>query len=358
MNKISFLFVLVLLFTNCAKENDTVPVSSNHSRTTGSSLFNPQPNSSDGEVRSKINAFRNLLQDVESGSASFRSENMTIEEAKWNIEANLNATYSRADASFTKLDKSVDFFSVSVSGGTISNQDVATAYQTALGQLTQRYNSVQYAGKEIIVTDVQIEEVTDTEVTFKLMKYITSVDDSAGTLMPDCDIFTDPATDAWYAIGGFGNCPGEFGFNEDDAADVFAKELNLRIPNPEHHIYFTDVENVYFSPWQPYEFDNPADDIPDDSYRDFRVWYTHAALLDAFSCLDIDEMNWYFCNLFDIVEELQPEGKDFCHISMYDEGIASVQWFHNGSIFYGKSFQCPCAPCPPNVPLEDCPVCC
>ena len=58
------------------------------------------------------------------------------------------------------------------------------------------------------------------------------------------------------------------------------------------------------------------------------------------------------------MNELKPEGKDFSHITMTDEGIAGVQWFHRGVIFYGNSFNCDCPPCNPSTPIADCPSCC
>ena len=46
---------------------------------------------------------------------------MTIDEAEWNIEANLNATYARADYPFTKLDRLENEFVVPVDNGTVDD---------------------------------------------------------------------------------------------------------------------------------------------------------------------------------------------------------------------------------------------
>lgn len=356
MNKYSLLLLLVLFFTSCTK--DEVVQKNEPNESSNTYLFNPQP-STDQSVKDRINDFRARLAATASGDASYRSADLTVEEAKWNIEANLNATYGRADVSFSKMDKSLSTFVVPVSNGVISNEDVLAAYETARTKLSERYSAIQSSFKQVLVLDVYLEEVSETEAVFALRKYIASAPGAAAAATLECQIHEDPVTDAWYAISGFGNCPGDVDLDGLDAADIFEQELNARIELPLNHIYFVDVEGIGFSPWWPNEFINPLYDTPLDSYRDYLVWYSASSQLNQQICLPPDEMNFYFCNLVhDIIPSIRPAGKSFSHADMTDEGIFNVQWWHEGTIFFGTSFQCECPPCDPSTPPSECPICC
>jgi|GEM_PF-4544813 len=323
------------------------------------SLFQSEPSSSGEVIKAKINAFRTRLQATIDGDLSFRSEDLTVEEAKWNIEATLNATFARADAPFSELDKAESEFTVPVTDGKVNNEDALTAYQTALGRLTDHYDAVQFDEREPLVIDIEVNELSSDEATFQVTTFVTAAPPPPPP-PSSCNVFG--ATDFWYWGYAAGRCC-EGGGEGIDAADVLAQEINFRRPLPNNHLYFTDIEGLNLDPVaaQPFYMENAYDDNPNDGRRDFLVFLATQEELDSGAdCIPPDDMDWYYCNILDIAAQYTPSGKTFSHLTLEDELIfwGDDPRFHYGIMYYGTSVMCDCPPYVPVGPLSVIATCC
>ncbi len=125
-----------------------------------------------------------------------------------------------------------------------------------------------------------------------------------------------------------------------------------------------DIESVYLGAleYMPFDLSNP-NDVAYDGIKDYLVYTATSYTLQQTECINPADMNWYYCNIYDIALQAAPTGKDFSFIDLFDDWIYGgfgygYDYVHRGYLYYGRSIQCPCPPCPPNVPQSDCPQCC
>jgi len=344
-----------MIFTNCSKESMEQQVQSDSlstvSKNDNSYLFQPTVSPDSEAIKQRIQNFRGRLNNTETGGTDLRESNLTAKEAEWNIEANLNATYARADVSFSKLEKNKIEFDVPVSGGTIADADLLAAYKTAKDALANHYKQVNDKDKQVLAIDIELVKETANKAQYQQISYIAIVP-PALLRAASCEVYGE--TDFWYWGQDQGRCC-EGGGEGIDAADVLGQELNLRYPLPDTHLYFTNIERRDID---PDSFPNPDDDVLNDSHRDYLIFDCY--LDDDCDCINPDDMNWYYCNIREIITDLKPSGKNFSHIDLYDESTLSGEGgrvLHIGLIFYGKSIQCPCNPCSPLVHPSTCGCC-
>ena len=315
-------------------------------------MFQSAPSSSGEEILSRIHSFRQRLAATRNNESTYRDEDLTVEETKWNIEANLNSIYGKADEPFSDLDVLKKELVVAIDDGKVPNNEVLSAYDLSLDHLIAHYNTVNSNTKQISIIDVKLIEMSSTEAKFEVTSYIAKAIAGPPPGVLCDDIFEE--NENWHAINGDGMCSGA-GVQGFDAADMLETEINFRNPSPSgNHLFFTSIENVELHAWS---YQNPDDDIFDE-YRDYLIWQCNEDFLNQYECMDWIEMNWYYCNLESIINNETPPGKTFSHLYFIDEVIFSsnTTFLHFGWATYGISIQCDCDPCDPSDPF--CDTCC
>ncbi len=325
-----------------------------------STLFNSAPASDAEKLKARIHLFRDRIKDLKVGAAERNDENMEVQDVKWNIEALLNATYANASLPYSKYSEETNTFSVPVTNNVVAANSLLLAYEMAQNYLSQHYYGLTSDFKNPVLIDVEVASITASSVNLK-MTTIIATDNLNGPEM-NCNVFTP--MDYWYCNAGRGTCcgnPGNFGL---DAADVLRNAINLRYPlgTLQNHSYFTDIEDIEINPLhdKPFDIINPNDVTPFDDKRDYLVFATRVNSMPQTECINPVDMNWYYCNIYNIITQATPSGKGFINLSFFDDVVTSggnYRIFHRGHIKYGKSVQCPCPPCPPNVPVSDCNCC-
>ncbi len=191
MKKCLLFISLTVLFFSCSKDESLVSVVNEEVITTSENktpLFQSEATSSGEEIKAKIQRFRERLQAIKDKEINFREADLTTDEAKWNIEATLNATYCKADTPFSTYDKSESQFTVPLQNGVINNEDLLAAYETAQGDMAAHYNSISSDYKHPIVMDIALESTTSTEATFQLISFIATAP-SGNPPSTNCDVF-------------------------------------------------------------------------------------------------------------------------------------------------------------------------
>ena len=230
---------------------------------------------------------------------------------------------------------------------------LANAYEIARQKLANYYESIS-TSKHVVVVDIRdLGNRSASARIFEVTSFL-GVGTKVGSPPSPCDGFsTDPfgATDDWWWGFNAGKCC--LPVYNSDAAEEIEKVINSRYPLPTGHTYFTDVETKTIIPDDyPNSTGDPADILH--AYLIFRRHNpTHPTWHQPTVCINPADMNWYYCNWWDIIGQCKPSGKDFVSVDII--GDATSTWttcVHRGWIIYGTSINCTVnEPCPPNSPV-------
>lgn len=349
-NPIYFVYllsVLALAISGCEAEtqNPIMLEEATLSTALGAPLFQSQPSSGQDEARERLQAFRETLSAASKGSG-LRVTGTSLEDAAWGVEALLNANYAVADWPIEAIDKETALVPTGSSGGNLSGAQLLALRDSTLSVLEAHLNKFAGTARSLALVDVSQEE-DNGEVYFKIDSYVRKAPDPSGA--GPTGVFDED--DYWYfshgKCGPFdpnGNGPAGSG---PGAADKLMLEVNLRVPLPSNHLFFTDIELMELDPASGFPFNlvNPDDDVPGDSYRDYLVYYLNLQASNAseLSCLSPSEMAWYYSNIQDIAQQAAPSGKMFAILDLWPTWIPGQLGLHSGLLYYGTSVSCPCA---------------
>lgn len=244
---------------------------------------------------------------------------------------------------------------LSVVNGGVLDADILAAQASIQGFLANHYASISSSNKQIIAVDFKMESVDGNSALYKVVSFIGAAPFTPTTPPTNCDVYGP--NDSWYSNWNTGKCDGSN--SGKDAADALGEEINQRNPLPNNHLYFVNIEQAIINPigQEPYDLTNPNDPNPGDGYRESLVYKSWTDVLSHPVCLPEFEMEWYYCNLRNLINGMVPQGKNFSHLEFFDEQLGSTVG-HYGNVYFGTSVQCPCLPCPPTLPQEDCTQCC
>jgi len=348
MKKFNLTFTVILavgllIFFGCSKDSNQYQEKQND-------VF--QPTEKDLEIESKILEFESKIAfakanpDLKSGG-----DDLSIDEAVWNIEALANYNYSDASNPFDIYEGETAEIEVPLTNGKITLLDAGIAYDKAIDSLALHFSQVSGTDKKLVLADVTLKEIGEESATFDVTSSIGSGDSS-----PFADFGED---DWWEAILLDGKCDGSGQGVGSDAAEKIEYKIDKRLSLPSDHRYFTDISVLEFNAFdyiciyldgiycEDCSIINPDDDIPNDNMYDYIIYRSHSYLPNHHTCLIPNEMNFYLDGMehliYDLAYQWFPydlEGKIFasCNIigELYMGGYQSVA-VHEGYIHYGVS---------------------
>lgn len=322
MKKLLHFFALSFLLISCSKE------AVNHQET--SNVKEPAITVQNMTDR-VVDVYERMHQDPNEPNYREGVMDLTVEEGVWGIEALMNIYFSEANITVDNISISEVVFTVPIVDNKISNADLTNAYMIAWQDLLDNYNSRNWANKQTIYVDLSIESVTSNEAQIKAVSVVGNVSEETNlTTSPDCDD-VDPVFvegEDWLAgyAAGEGKCdetmPGS------NAAEELEKKLNYfyplahpivsPYPNAVYHVGFFDIETIWEIDPIIYEYLNETDDTPWDNERDYLMYVTTSGYPNFFTpdCLDHDDMNWYYCKMWGIIENLIPLGREFINVDV------------------------------------------
>jgi len=170
------------------------------------------------------------------------SETLSLDSAVWYLEAALNYSYDEpSTAEIIKIDSV--FINVPISeNGTISFEDVTTAYNELDGGVNTIFNETAGTDLDLQVADVSLKENTDTEATLQLTVAISDK-------LPNITSFGNDAY--WHA----GFLEGKCGIYEGqfvgrDATTELTRVANNSKAIPAQHGYFTNIVTTYYGGYE------------------------------------------------------------------------------------------------------------
>ncbi len=342
--------IAVLIAAGCSKENN--PVSEKQEK-----AF--QPSEKDLQIESKILNFKEKIEFAKANPGlKSGGEDLTLEDAVWNIEALTNYMYADASSNYENYMGDEVEITIVVTYGMVTITDAGSAYDEVVESLTEQYNQIPGENKQLMIADVSLKESDDQTATF-----VVTSGFGEGGFNPFAPF---GETDYWWFGNYQGKCGPYYGQGDgSDAAEEIEKKINTRISLPTGHRYFTDINEIeimglnneiIFEPnsqepeiCECCDLINPNDPIPNDNYFERLVFFNRSDHQNYHGCLypdSPDEMNFYLDNMEDLIYstlyecfEDQLDGKLFsrCNIEGLDWSPDPYYYFHRGYIYYGIS---------------------
>jgi hypothetical protein len=336
----------ILIFSGCTKDTEQ--------KDTRQQVF--QPSEQDLAIEGKILDFKQKLDYArENPNLKSGEDDMTVEEAVWNIEALVNYTYADASAEYENLVSKSFNITVGLTNGNIAFVEAGETYEKVVDSLSVKFNQITSENKILIVADISVIESDGETVTF-------GVDPGIGTDGPPGWMNDFGPTDYWFYGQLDGKCDQYIGQGEgSDAAEQIQFKVNMRRSLPVGHSYFTDIKNVYCNPLEEVivfennvyceccDLVNPNDPNPWDNINDMLLFfnYGYPGVNNFHDCISPNEMNFYLDGLEEIVYDIsydcfnqQLNGKIFSRCDMNWEfayGYPNYWIFHKVNIEYGTS---------------------
>lgn len=335
----------MLIFFGCSKDSNRLTDKQiDVSQTTDKSL----------EIESKIIEFESKI-DFAKANPDLKSggDDLSIDEAVWNIEALANYNYSDASILFDTYVSKTAEIEVPLTNGKITLLDAGIAYDKAIDSLAAHFSQVPGTDKELVIADITLKEIGEESATFDVTSSIGKGDSS-----PFADFGID---DWWWALGLDGKCGEYIGQGiGSDAAEEIEYKIDKRLSLPNDHRYFTDISVLQIAAYdysdimldgvycEDCSIINPNDDIPNDNMYDYLVYKSYNGFPNHHYCLEPIEMNFYLDGMENITYNLayqwfpyDLEGKIFASCDLIGDILLgpeySVVGFHWVYIHYGVS---------------------
>ncbi len=329
----------MLIFFGCSKEEA-------QNKEKQESVF--QSSEKDLQIEIKILGFQTKV-DYARANPNLKSggDDLTLDEAVWNIEALANYNYADASAEFEGYVAETAEIEVPLTDGKVSITDAVIAYDQVIDSLAQHYSQVSGTDKHLVLADISLKETDGSTATFNVTSGI-----GKGGSNPFAGFGTD---DYWRAATLDGKCDGS-GVGSD-AAEQIQNKISMRKSLPLGHRYFVDVDvlecdyihHILFNDVDCSDCDitNPDDETPNDNMYDEIIFRSSSSFPNHHDCLIPDEMNFYLDGMEHFIYDLgyqwypsELDGKIFASIDI--EGIKLFVWgtfqpMHICSIRYGVS---------------------
>lgn len=327
--------VSMLVFNACNKDRNTQPVNNQ-----GDVYWTQE----DLEIQNKILTFQNKIK-----NNNFKSdEQMTLDDAIWNLEALLNFNYSNPDSSFVNLTIDTTFeFSLPVNNDLVNYDDITDATFAMEEHILSFLNHMPSDIKFMIAGDVQIKNggLKDGSKTVTIITaYGSEYIDNPAAYTPFGE------NDYWlFGLSYNGGCE-----SNPATTSNAAEQIAYKINNPNYE--FDDpypagsyVVSVGVEEAWAWDYWNPDDTGYPDNWLDYLMYCElEDNLLTADKCLEPEEMNFYLQGTLDVIETVIEEKQiqypndniEFVYLSLMGEiasyGLEWKYYMHRADITYGK----------------------
>lgn len=333
------LTIVAAVIIACTKEKETKVAQKSNEMVTVSK---------EDDMSAYLKQFKEKMQSTSKGD-----ETLSMEDARWHLEAVLNYTYGDAGHLFSDIQCDTFYYKLPTQNKEITLAQLNEAFNVFSESVEETYTDCSLPEKSILAIQTKFEsESRDGDVS---VRSILSIGGSSNTINM-CFDSTD-YWDEWYYDNGDGyiEAGGKCGLYEGDCPDSGApleltRKLNLRMPLCNCHYgggYYTDEETVilsYYSDYQYYPFDNYVYD--ENSPCRYKLYYRNEDPHEPWAsnpggCICPEDMNYYLSKGPELVDHYKPIGKVF--ISGYYQslnfvglGLREDNCYHELILNYGK----------------------
>lgn len=286
--------------------------------------------SKEDDMNAYLKQFKEKMQSAEKGD-----ETLSLEEARWHLEAVLNYTYGEAGNPITNMQLDTFYYELPTNGEEVPLSRLNDAFNSLSIDVEKAFAACVLPDKSILAIQTRFEnESKDGEVMIRTIMETRSQDS-------EFNEFQFGPTDYWYEDHLCGKCGPYVGQCIDiGAVQVLQSKINLRIPQRacEGYYYYSDIEQI------------DVDDLYIMRYLEdtlspcgYRVHF-YGDLKELFPlCLSPDDLNYYLEEAMKLINELKPQGKVIINMTnqYYDLVPACPTYFgyHHYTLYYGV-FHC------------------
>ncbi len=272
--------------------------------------------SKEDDMNAYLKQFKERMQ-----SASRGDETLSIEDARWHLEAVLNYTYGDAGHPFSDIQCDTFYYKLPAQNEGITFAQLNQAFIEFSESVEEAYAYCSLPGKSVLAIQTKFErENKDVDIS---VQSILSIGGSINTINMWFD-YTDYWNERYYDYGGGdidagGKCGPYLGEHPESGAPLeLTRKLNLRIPVdvcPQDNAYYTDIAQIVLNPHNFFNY-YPYDDFvyDEDSPCHYKIYYRNEDPHEPWAsnpggCICPEDMNYYLSKGLELINHYCPSGK-------------------------------------------------
>lgn len=293
------LAIVAAIIIACTKEKETI-VSQNASETITISK--------EDDMSAYLKQFKEKMQSEAKGN-----EILSMEEARWHLEAVLNYTYGDAGRQITDVQYDTLHYTIRVDGNKVSLAQLNEAFEELSHGVEKAFDKCVLPDKSVLAIQSIFEnKYRSGDVDVRCVLYIRGL--NAAVFCPVFD-----STDYWWEDDCSGKCgPYEGDCIGEGAVQQLQSKINSNMAYAAcatGHGYFTDYSNVVI-------FDYVASGLTDpNSPYGYRVPFFYSDV-NEYTCLSPEDLNYYLSEALKLINEFRPD--NYVPVCMANEYMYAV----------------------------------
>jgi thymidine kinase len=326
------LMMATVSFNACTKQENDV-------QALNRKIQQPEPTREDVAIFNKIMDFKKKVDHIKENPGYKSGEMMSVDEAKFYLDAAFNLTYAFTAESFKAFNTGTFFITISKNGEELSLDEVSAAFYEMKDKTVLIHEATEGLEKQLYVSHMEITGNTTNEVEFKVTATIGARNE---TTPPAITPFEEG--DDWMYGETLGDCYGNWEDQRDAATEIewatnTYRPYFIQDEGENWYAYYTDPSalindvTVYDNETNKQLFRNPNDVMDND--RDYYLLYQkkdEANNLYVHTCIPWDEMNFYYNGAHKVIYEIIQENPDVFGVgpNLTFRNCESIEGLHEG----------------------------
>lgn len=316
----SLMITSAVIFNACSKQETSDPASS---------AEQPEITSVDQLVLNKILSFKQKMSYVHEHPGYKSGETMSVDSAKWYLDAVFNYSYAYTEQSFESFNRGTFTLTLQKNGDRIDFEEVCEAFNELKQQTLLIYYDTEGEEKELYVSDMSIVENTDNAVVIEVSATIGANTDGTPPEFSQWGPFVEG--DDWMYGELLGGCSpgGGIWFGIKDAATEIGDVTNtyrykyIQDEGPGWYAYYTqpssEVDVTVYGDITVQDLLRNPHDPNIDNYRDYYLQYQKKELPNLIieTCIPWEDMNFYYHGIRKVIYQIIQENPDEFGVSPF-----------------------------------------
>ena len=265
-------------------------------------------------------------------SAAKGDETLSMEDARWHLEAVLNYTYGDAGRQISDIQCDTFYYVLPINGDEVSLAQLNEAFDSLSADVEKSLATCDLPDKSILAIQTRLKN--DRRDDFVVIQVTMDVRGcySGAVSIPF------GLTDYWFENEGAGKCGPYLGECVGmGAVQALESKINSNLPAYQcfqGHGYFTDFDSIAIE--DSYIYHYLEDSLSPYGYR---IHYHGCPTWQFPTCLSPDDLNYYLVEALKLVNELKPVGNEIVRMTNeYYEAVPIGYRFgyHHYTFIYGK----------------------
>ncbi len=277
-----------------------------------------------------LNQFKEKMQSSTKGD-----ETLTMEDARWHLEAVLNYTYGDVGHQISCIQCDTFYYKLPTDGGRVSLDRLNEAFNSLSMDVENAFAACVLPDKSIL--DIQTRFENESRDGIVTVQTIMDVRGWIASILPS----PFGPDDYWFENDWSGKCGPYVGeCIGTGSVQALESKINSNLPLVKCYQgsgYFTDIDSIAI--YDDYILEHLQDSLGPYGYR---IHYKGGPTWQYPTCLSPDDLNYYLVEALKLVNELKPVGKEIIRVTNVYEQYVPIGYylgFHLYTFKYGK-FNC------------------